>query len=207
MDRPAAVFAGMTSRLFALPVTLFITAAAGAAQDTEFLRALERAQQQRPATLSANARIAAASEPGTPLVIHGRVFATDARTPIPHAIVFAYHTDRAGNYDARGAAAHSWRLKGWARADADGRFEFQTIRPAPYPNGRIPAHVHLTVFLPSGERYHAGELQFEDDQLVPAADREKSKSLGGFGSVLPIRREGDTQHVDFQIKADPRQKF
>jgi protocatechuate 3,4-dioxygenase beta subunit len=139
-------------------VTLIVTTAALAAQDTEYIRAVERAQQARPATLSATARIAPTSEPGSPLVIRGQVLATNG-TPAAEAIVFAYQTDREGLYDRRENGPHSWRLRGWARADRAGRFTFETIRPGSYPNSNNPPHVHFTAFLPNGERYHAGELQ------------------------------------------------
>ena len=104
-----------------------------AAQDTEYLRALERAQAPRPAALSSTARIAAESEPGTPLTIRGKLFAEDGKTAVADAIVFAYHTDRQGLYDKAGSPAHSWRIRGWAKTAADGAFEFRTIRPGRYP--------------------------------------------------------------------------
>ena len=188
-------------------ITLLITSTAATAQDREFLRALERAQQQRPATLTMNARIAPASEPGTPLVIHGRLFDQDGRTPVAGAVVFAYQTDREGLYNAPGSAPHSWRLRGWTKTGPDGRFVFETIRPGRYPGARIPAHVHLTVFAPAGKRYHAGELQFADDEFVPAPDLAESRSAGEFGRVRPVRTDGDAQHVDVQIRIDPRQVF
>lgn len=188
-------------------VTLLITSAAATAQDREYLRALEQAQQQRPAALTAAARLAPASEPGTPLVIHGRLFDPDGRTPVAGAVVFAYQTDRQGLYNAPGSPPHSWRLRGWTKTGPDGRFVFETIRPGQYPGARIPAHVHLTVFAPGGERYHAGELQFADDEFVPAADLAESQRAGEFGRVRPVRTEGGAQHVDLHIRIDPRQTF
>jgi protocatechuate 3,4-dioxygenase beta subunit len=168
-------------------IALLSAASFAEAQDTEFLRALDAAQRGRPAQLSSTARIAPDSEPGTPLVIHGRAVADDGRTPLANAVVFAYHTDRTGVYDRPGAAPHSWRLRGWARTDAEGRFEFRTIRPGAYPNTNIKAHVHFTLYAADGARYHAGELQFEGDR--------------------GIRREGNTEHVDFTAKAEARQRF
>jgi len=103
--------------------------------------------------------------------------------------VFAYHTDRGGRYDRAGAPAHSWRLHGWAQADAEGRFEFLTIRPGAYPSRREPAHVHLTVFTKKA-RYRGGALLFADDPLVVAAEHERSTRAGAFGWVRPVRREG-----------------
>jgi protocatechuate 3,4-dioxygenase beta subunit len=188
-------------------VTLLVTAAAATAQDVDFIRALERAQEGRPATLSSIARIAPENEPGPPLVIHGHAFAADRTTPLANAIVFAYHTDREGVYNAPGTPAHSWRLRGWARTGADGRFEFRTIRPGAYPGRRVAEHVHFTIFTPSGERYHAGELNFADDTLVPDSERTASGREGEFGGVRPVRREGAVQHVDFRIRLDPSQRF
>ncbi|HXG56701.1 MAG TPA: twin-arginine translocation signal domain-containing protein [Vicinamibacterales bacterium] len=73
------------------------------AQDLEFIAALERAQRDRPKHLASTARIAPQSEPGDPLVVHGRAVAEDDRTPVGAAVVFAYHTDRDGHYDRPGS--------------------------------------------------------------------------------------------------------
>jgi protocatechuate 3,4-dioxygenase beta subunit len=128
------------------------------AQDVEYQRAVERAQQSRPANLSSTARIAPTSEPGDPLVIRGQMLNVDG-SPAANAVVFAYHTDRGGLYDKRENGPHSWRLRGWVRTDKDGRFTFETIRPGSYPNTNNPPHVHFTAFLPNGDRYHAGGLE------------------------------------------------
>lgn len=176
------------------------------AQDADYIRAMERAQQQRPATIAAVSRIAAANEPGTPMTLHGRVQKADG-TPAAGMVVFAYHTDRSGLYDRPEAGAHSWRLRGWATVDDAGRFTFETIRPGPYPDRRGPAHVHFTIFTPSGERYHAGEAKFDDDELVPARERDDSKRAGDFGEVRPVRREGGKEHVNVALRIDAAQRF
>lgn len=152
----------MMRRPFSIAIIAGCLAAAlpaiAGAQDVEYQRALERAQQQRPATLSSTARIAPTSEPGDPLIVRGRLLNVDG-SPAANAIVFGYHTDRAGLYDKRENGPHSWRLRGWVRTDSDGRFTFETIRPGSYPNSNNPPHVHFTAYLPNGDRYHAGELQ------------------------------------------------
>ena len=140
------------------------------------------------------------------MILHGRMLNADG-SAAAGTIVFAYHTDRAGHYDRAGSGGHSWRLKGWAKADPDGRFTFETIRPGPYPNRNVPAHVHFTAFTPAGHRYHAGEVKFGDDPLVPQSEREASKGAGDTGEVRPVRREGNVEHVDFTLRIDPAQKF
>jgi protocatechuate 3,4-dioxygenase beta subunit len=128
------------------------------AQDVQYIRAVERAQKDRPSSIGTTGRIAPTSEPGDPLVVRGRL-RNVVGTAAAGAIVFAYHTDRGGLYDDPSKGPHSWRLRGWARTDREGRFTFETIRPGSYPNSNNPPHVHFTAFLPNGERYHAGGLE------------------------------------------------
>ena len=163
-----------------------LTTVAGiAAQDVQYQRAVERAQQQRPANIGPTGRIAPASEPGDPLVVKGRLLNVGG-SPAADAIVFAYQTDKGGLYDKPENGPHSWRLRGWVRTDKDGRFTFETIRPGSYPNSNNPPHVHFTAFLANGERYHAGELQLS--MTRPA------------GTPVP-------EQATIELKLEARQKF
>ena len=177
------------------------------AQDLEFIAALERAQRDRPAIITSKARIAPPSEPGAPLIVRGRAVAEDGRTPLTNAIVFAYHTDKDGHYDREGAGPHSWRLKGWARTDADGRFEFTTIRPGAYPRRNTAEHIHLNIFLEDGRRYWAAGIEFDDDPLVTERSRTESQGRGVFGGVVHVRREGGTQVVNFNFRLYSSNRF
>jgi protocatechuate 3,4-dioxygenase beta subunit len=175
----------MFSMLLLLTTTVtFAGAAQGADQD--WLRAWERVQQERPADLSWRGRIAPDTEPGTPMVIQGRVLLEDGTTPAASAVVFAYHTDRRGLYDRREAGPHSWRLRGWARTDNDGRFEFATIRPAPYPSSNVPAHVHFTIVTAGGDRYSGRDLH---------PDEVKARPRGG------------VDHVEHVLTIEPSRRF
>lgn len=176
------------------------------AQDLEFIRALEATQAHRPASIAPQGRIAPEGEPGTPLIIRGRLLGEDGRSALAGAVVFAYHTDGDGLYDRRGTPAHSWRLRGWARTDPEGRFEFRSIRPAPYPSRGIPAHVHFTIFV-GRERFHGGELRFDDDPLVTEAERTAARREGEFGRVRPVRQEDGAQLVEFVLRPDRAQRF
>jgi protocatechuate 3,4-dioxygenase beta subunit len=195
--------------LQAIPVMALATAWGrdADAQDLEWVQAWERTQRARPASLSPRARIAPPGEPGAPLVIHGRVFAGDGRTAAPDVTVFAYHTDARGHYDGPNGAPHAWRLRGWARTGHDGRFEFDTIRPGAYPSRAVAEHVHFTIDGPGLQRRWTPELNFQDDRLVGAADRETSRRAGPFGSVRPVTTRDGVQHVEFNIRIVDRDMF
>jgi protocatechuate 3,4-dioxygenase beta subunit len=184
-----------------------VLAALAPAQDLEWVRAWERAQQAKPVRLESIARIAPADEPGTPLVIEGRVYQSDGRTPAPGVTVFAYHTDARGQYDGPAAVPHSWRLRGWAVTDAEGRFTFRTIRPASYPESTVPQHVHVTIEGPQLQRRWTTEIEFEDDPKIGARAREQSRAAGLFGGVRPVATRDGIDHVSFNIRIDNRGVF
>ncbi|HVE70455.1 MAG TPA: hypothetical protein VNI54_03730 [Thermoanaerobaculia bacterium] len=179
-----------------LAAVLLLVAATGclAQSDAEFVRMYEDAQRERPRTIASTARIAPKGEPGTPMIIHGRLLRADGR-PAPNVIVFAYQTDVTGVYHRNGQ--QGWRLKGWVRTDANGRFEFQTIRPGSYPGTRNPAHVHLHAEGAKLQRRWLPELQFADDPLV---------HKGGAG-VRPVVTRGGVQHVDLALTIREEGRF
>ena len=193
----------MNRRSFLFTLTLATAALAfrraAWAEDVEYMQALERAQRARPRPLSSNGRIAPVGEPGTPLLIHGRVFRQYCRTPAPGILVFAYHTDAQGYYDVPSAGPHSWRLRGWVKTDGDGRFAFTTIRPAPYPRRNTAAHVHLAIEGPGVPRQFSG-LLFEGDPLLTSEERAASMKAGRFGEVRPVETRDGVQQVTLQIR-------
>jgi protocatechuate 3,4-dioxygenase beta subunit len=189
----------MEDTMNALVLMLMMTAPL-AAQDAAFLRAYERAQEARPATVGSVARIAPEGEPGTPLVILGRVYQADGRSPAAGVLVFAYQTDARGLYDDPSAGPHSWRLKGWARTDSQGRFEFRTIRPASYPNSNIAQHVHVHLEGDSVPRGWSTELHFEDDPKISARERDTSRSAGQFGLVRPVVRRNGVDQIEAHLR-------
>jgi protocatechuate 3,4-dioxygenase, beta subunit len=174
--------------------------------DQDWLARWREAQTHRTANLAARSRIAPVTEPGIPLVIEGQVVAPDGVTPEEGAVVFAYHTGNDGLYSSADRPGHPWRLQGWAKTDAEGRFEFRTIRPAPYPNRKVPAHVHLTIETSAFGRQWSG-LQFADDPLVTVADREASTAAGRFGGVLNVTRDGGVQRIQLNIRLKPKGDF
>lgn len=192
-------------RLRLLVVFLLVGVCPLRAQDPVWVRDWEAAQRERPAHLTSQSRITPGNEPGEPLVVQGRVFLPDGVTPAVGVVVFAYHTDAKGLYHPAGKAG--WRLRGWAVTDKEGAFAFRTIRPASYPGRTVPAHIHCTVSGGQVARQWTEELRFDDDPLVSAEERERSRAEGKFGNVRPVQRQGKTQQVDFNIRAKAQKEF
>jgi protocatechuate 3,4-dioxygenase beta subunit len=141
-----------------------------------------------PAKLGWRTSIGAKDEPGKPLVVRGVIYRSDGKTPAPGVVLYVYHSDATGHYAPVPGQQHGkrhGRLRGWIRTGADGRYEFRTIRPAPYPGQTIPAHIHPVVKEPDRNEYYIDEFLFDDDPLLTKAERVKQEGQGGSG-VLKV---------------------
>jgi protocatechuate 3,4-dioxygenase beta subunit len=135
-----------------------------------------------------SATIADASEPGERLILTGTVFGGDGK-PREGVTVYAYHTDANGLYRKK-----PWgrpRLRGWARTDADGKYEFHTIKPGPYPLRRNPAHIHMTIAVPNQVEWWMPELRFTGDSFLDAGEVEREARQGTFASIRPLERQAN----------------
>lgn len=142
-----------------------------------------------PGEISSQARIAPANEAGEALRIDGVVRGRDGK-PAAGIIVYAYHTDAKGRYP-RAETRHG-RLRGWARSDSAGRYRFDTIRPASYPNSDIPQHVHMHLIEPGRGTYWIDDIVFTDDPLL--TDRQRAQMVrgrGGPGGAATPTRDAD----------------
>jgi protocatechuate 3,4-dioxygenase beta subunit len=162
--------------------------------------------EDMPATITSHERIAPASEPGEPLTVTGRVLGPDGQ-PRAGIIVYGYHTDWTGIYPPSDrirsdASNFHGRLRGWVRSDAQGRYTFDTIWPASYPNSTMPQHIHLHVVEPGCSAYIIDEMLFSDDpmfQRLSTTDREReTPGIGGPGVVTP-RKKGKRWEVTRDI--------
>jgi protocatechuate 3,4-dioxygenase beta subunit len=112
-------------------------------------------------------------EPGEKLVFSGRVL--DYRgQPLAKASVTAYHTDRNGLYNPQNSPTRVPRIRGVAITDEQGRFQFTSIKPAAYPNGTEPAHIHFAVFAPA-HHYKYCDVWFEGDPLITEPKRAEAQ--------------------------------
>lgn len=142
--------------------------------------------------------LAPAGEPGTRLVVTGRLFASDGKQALPGVRVELWQTDAKGLYAEDGSMSLP-RLRGELVTGPRGEYEIRTIRPAPYPNRPIPAHIHYRVLAKGGAEMF--ELRFDDDKLVTQAERERSRRDGTFGEVQPVRADRDgSLHVTKDVR-------
>lgn len=146
------------------------------------------ATAERPAAqLTPSLVLAPAGTPGERMMLTGRVVAADGVTPAADVVIYAHHTNAQGLY-ADGSRESEWsrrhgRLRGWVRTGADGRYAFDTIKPAPYPDMTMPAHLHLFVLEPGRRPYYVDDVVFDGEHGVDAAYRARQELRGGSGVV------------------------
>ena len=148
-------------------------------------------QTYRPADADAPSKITIASreEPGERLIVSGTVYGPDGVTPLKGASIYVYHTDIKGHYSEGTTRSDNPRLRGWLRSDAKGRYEFNTIKPGPYPASRVPAHIHYVVSAP-GHREKIFEIVFEGDSFINDQVRSDAKKEDGVFSIRQLEKDG-----------------
>lgn len=106
----------------------------------------------------------AESEPGERLAFFGRVRDERGR-PLAKAAVLAYSTGVDGLYVPKGSDDPIPRICAVAVTNAEGWYHFSTIKPAPYPGGTDPAHIHLHVDAALHQHTYV-TFWFEGDPLI-----------------------------------------
>jgi len=153
----------------------------------------------KAATWQATLRKAGPDE--VPIRIAGRVFRPDGQSLASGVVLYVYQTGSDGRYgrDADGGPL----IRAWLRTDKQGRYRYDTIRPAPYPDRQTPAHIHIQFWGPSTPPQYSGDLYFDDDQLLAASIRGRSAAAGILANVirLELRNGILTGEQNFRLKA------
>jgi len=128
------------------------------------------------------------------LKITGTVFKKDGKTPAENVIIYIYHTNRQGIYETKGsetgwAKRHGF-IRGWVKTGKDGKYTIYTFRPAAYPDGIEPEHIHITVKEPDKNEYYLDDYLIDDNPLLTQNKRNKLNNRGGSGIVKPIQKNG-----------------
>jgi protocatechuate 3,4-dioxygenase beta subunit len=167
---------------------------AGSARVGGYCEGCEGIYEGMPQQLNWQTTISPAGEPGEPMEISGVIYRVDGKTPAPNIILYVYHTDAAGYYtpapNQTGNARRHGHLRGWMKTNEKGEYRFISIKPAPYPNGRIPAHIHPILKEADKNEYFIDEYVFDDDPLVTREERGKHRNLGGSG-IIRLTKNGN----------------
>ncbi|NOT51040.1 MAG: intradiol ring-cleavage dioxygenase [Chitinophagaceae bacterium] len=134
------------------------------------------------------------TEDGPKLEVNGIIYKADGKTPAPGVVLYIYHTDQKGKYskkgDEKGWGKRHGYIRGWVKTDQNGFYKFYTLVPASYPNSNNPKHIHPTIKEPGLTEYWIDEFLFEDDPLLPEAEKEKRQPVGGNGVLKTEMKDG-----------------
>jgi protocatechuate 3,4-dioxygenase, beta subunit len=148
-----------------------------------------------PKNINATDTSAGWTEQGVKLLVTGKVYQMDGKTPAKDVIIYYWQTDHNGYYSPKSttnkAAQRHGHIRGWVKTDREGRYAIYTIRPAPYPNETIPAHIHISIKEPDIENeYYIDEFVFDDDRLLTGDKRGALENRGGSGILRLIEVNG-----------------
>lgn len=119
--------------------------------------------------------------------IVGTVYHKDGKTPAKNVIIYIYHTNRDGIYETNGnekdwGKRHGF-IRGWVKTEEDGKYAFFTFRPAAYPDGREPEHIHMTLKETDKNAYYIDDITFIDDPKLTKSEKQDLKNRAGSGVV------------------------
>ena len=116
------------------------------------------------------AKVTPPLEPGTVVLIKGRVFGHDTRRPLANAVLDIWQANHQGRYDnddpKRPPAADVFVNRARLVTDENGAYEFESIKPGPYRIDRTtwrPSHIHYWIRA-TGYRELITQLYFRGDE-------------------------------------------
>jgi protocatechuate 3,4-dioxygenase beta subunit len=124
------------------------------------------------------AKITPPLEPGTVLVIRGRVWGQDTRRALAGTVIDIWQANSTGRYDNddrdRQPAANLFVNRARLVTDEDGYYEYETIHPGAYrigPNAWRPPHIHYWVRKPNyrelvTQLYFRGDAHQREDDFI-----------------------------------------
>ena len=116
------------------------------------------------------AKISPPYETGTTLIIKGRVWSHEDKTPIP-ATMDVWQADHRGKYDNENGNEHIdknlFKNRARVRCDEHGYYEIETIQPGPYTRDSTvhAAHIHFRVSF-TGHADCVTQLLFSGDSNI-----------------------------------------
>ena len=143
-----------------------------------------------PSDVSWRTKLATADDPGDRILINGTIYKPDGKAVAANTLIYLYHTDVHGIYGRREKGEHRHgRHRGWMLTDQNGRYEFESIMPASYPDSTIAKHIHMTLTTIDKKEESCDSILFEGDKFLTSRDR--SINRGGFDPVLKMVKNRD----------------
>lgn len=136
------------------------------------------------------------------LIVTGRVFKLDGKTPASDAIIYYWHTDDNGlysSYDTVTKVLPHGKIRGWVKSDGNGFYKVKTSRPAAYPNDTNPEHIHLSIKEPSIDNEYFADLFFDDDPLYLNYKKKHGRADRAGSESLRVLLDGEVQIVEHDI--------
>jgi catechol 1,2-dioxygenase len=137
-------------------------------------------------------------EKGDVLVISGSVVARNGR-PLAGALLEIWQASADGRYDNddpdNPPAKNVFHLRGRLKTDEKGRYEFETVRPAPYSIGQgryRPAHIHLKI-------HHEGHKSLTTQFYFKGDKYNKTDPWYKPSLVLDLKPDGKRSRATFKI--------
>ncbi len=130
------------------------------------------------------------SDKDEPMIISGTVFQSDGKRGAPDILIYFYHTDSEGYYGRRGEVRDG-HFRGWLLTDANGKYEFSSIKPASYPNRAVAAHVHMTLTGKNFKEDSINAMLFEGDKFITTEERNSAGKWGEFIPILKLEKGAD----------------
>lgn len=141
-----------------------------------------------PADVSWKTKLAADTEKGDRILINGTIYKSDGKTVAANTLIYLYHTDVHGIYGRDGQHRHG-RHRGWMLTDQRGRYEFESILPASYPDSTIAKHIHMTLTTIDKTEESVDSILFDGDKFL--TERDRAINRGGFDPVLKMVKGND----------------
>lgn len=143
------------------------------------------------------------TEQGQKLLLTGIVYKIDGKTPVPNVIIYYWQTDNNGYYSPKKGmdekAKRHGHIRGWVKTDENGKYAIYTIKPAPYPNENIPAHIHTSIKEPNiDNEYYIDAFVFDDDTFLTSEKRKALENRGGSG-ILRVLNSDNLQIAEHNI--------
>jgi protocatechuate 3,4-dioxygenase, beta subunit len=137
------------------------------------------------------------------LLLTGKVFQLDGKTPASDVIIYYWHTDDKGLYSSNNQtpekAKEHGKLRGWVKSDKEGNYIIKTSRPAAYPKDNIPQHIHLSIKEPVIPNEYYADLYFDDDPLYLKHKKKYGKIDRAGTELLRVVLDSNIQIAEHHI--------